>query len=1300
MTEQVPFLVSSPTNILTLQDVILDSPVWRANVLHLDEQIDQFEKWIDGFTRALKNYIEAINKHNTQASTLCKRTFFTGLDGTLIDNKMAGNVVTKFATTLQSTIAYKMKLASDLQDILLNPLQQMIKHDLKSYKESRKQFEKTLDKYETQLNRYNVLSKQKEASALREDAFQMYEMRKLYTKASSDHFTKLVSFKAHLEIVLIECFSGALRSHIEDIDESAYSCTAARSKLDGWRQWLEESKLTTNYQLNKVQKRCTELQTLYMAQIKPDRSLRKYSTAANDSGGDDNNNNSNSESTTATTTTTTPTTPKDKQGYLNSRIINGGKSRPPWVRRWFFLQEGWFGTCTVSTIQKEKGCIVLGDRIRISECIFRVCADMDRRYCFEVTHPKGNFLLQAETEQDMQQWLSSIEYNSNKQEHTTAKQQQQPLLPKSPQLLLSPKAALVNDPSHSSNSTTEQQQQQDKNNDDDDASSPRLVAMSTSPLPSPDGTQQRSLTPMLSTTASSLTTLMIREGNQAHRTRAIDIKQPQHHDSSKTMASGISNSNSSSIATSSWNMPWLTSGINAFSNSEEDLHQAMSDYSNNNNNSGSGSSELIVWPNKLETDAPKPSLAHYSARLETAQKELRRLFYNVPKEDVVIETFPASLYRAPSTDNDTAATDKSAIYGYHGTAYLTQGNLWFYSCTLMTCVNMIVIPLRKIHSVTVENTAHSNGMLMLIEANVAEQTQLIRFGLWLENADVVAEKLKQAVSSAASQDEERPQDLQQLYDTIRNMTCAKQHKNKTPASHVTTSSALYASVTPLTVQAQPVMMQPNASSSSTTATQSIVAADDTAGAAAAVTAEDGHDAQQRLSDEEAPQTTPPSVHRGSPAQGALAAVAARNQKNLSVLKSGTSTTRSSSTTTHAAAAAAATTPLHEQQAWPSHVPQPSTSVDCNCAQHLDKVEADIVLHANAKQVFEYLFKQSDIWSELNASKKYGPPVVSAWHDNKRTLQYSMPVSNPMVKAKETDVTETQEIMQQTECTCYIVSVTTKTPNLPYADAFVPTIRYCITYDTPSTCRLVCSLGVQWLRSIFVKSMVNRAATKGMQETIAGVVPLVQQAFSQQQQQQQHHHHHHTRTASDAPLANRLKSLPPATDDAHRRMTSKRVPFVSIASFVLACICVLFTAYQLVIHRRYRHLLDADSQTTMTWRGVYLKDMQHAVDQQAVLEQVNQSIYSDFQATRQGITHYNYAWTSKQHRWMAAELGYSRERLGAIRYELLSTFRVLNSVDYQLLEAEYWNWVSDRRLDCTTTVATDDNKCNAVLNEMS
>lgn len=76
-------------------------------------------------------------EHNNLATTLCKSTFFSGLDGTLIgkkekkkhtifwfsilmtffsfqhvDSRIAGNVINKFATTLQSTTAYRMKMVN------------------------------------------------------------------------------------------------------------------------------------------------------------------------------------------------------------------------------------------------------------------------------------------------------------------------------------------------------------------------------------------------------------------------------------------------------------------------------------------------------------------------------------------------------------------------------------------------------------------------------------------------------------------------------------------------------------------------------------------------------------------------------------------------------------------------------------------------------------------------------------------------------------------------------------------------------------------------------------------------------------------------------------------------------------------------------------------------------------------------------------------------------------------------------------------------------------------------------------
>lgn len=353
-----------------------------------------------------------------------------------------------------------------------------------------------------------------------------------------------------------------------------------------------QSKVTCEYQAKRMNKRCTELQEIYIEQMRPQRSLKRYSIQLYDKV----------PAAVSNIETDEPHTSKvlsmgisadqkktgNKQGYLNSRIVITGKSaRPPWSRKWFFLQQGWFGTCTVATLNKEKGCIVLGDRVAIKECVFRVCTDIDRRYCFEVVHPKYSFYLQAEEEEEMQHWLGAIEYSL--ENHAS-----EDVLSESPQALLSP--LMINNESP--------------------------VAMSTSPLPSPD--TEQSITPAISTT-SSLTALMIREGKDS----TVDITQPVN-----TQQDG----NTISNQLSSWGMPWLSTGINVLSNpSEEDLSSSPNLRSSNSSTITNSIQQLVVWPTKLEMDVPTPKISHYSVDLVTSQRELRSLFSNVPEDEIVIE---------------------------------------------------------------------------------------------------------------------------------------------------------------------------------------------------------------------------------------------------------------------------------------------------------------------------------------------------------------------------------------------------------------------------------------------------------------------------------------------------------------------------------------------------------------------------------------------------------------------------------------------------------------------------------------
>ena len=72
---------------------------------------------------------------------------------------------------------------------------------------------------------------------------------------------------------------------------------------------------------------------------------------------------------------------------------------------------------------------------------------------------------------------------------------------------------------------------------------------------------------------------------------------------------------------------------------------------------------------------------------------------------------------------------------------------------------------------------------------------------------------------------------------------------------------------------------------------------------------------------------------------------------------------------------------------------------------------------------------------------------------------------------------------------------TKTAQLPYADAFVPYVKYCITWVTHDRCRLTCHTGVKFLKNILVKGMVSKAASKGMAENISVFMPIVKQEAS-------------------------------------------------------------------------------------------------------------------------------------------------------------------------------------------------------------
>src|ERR1051325_6310536 len=63
-------------------------------------------------------------------------------------------------------------------------------------------------------------------------------------------------------------------------------------------------------------------------------------------------------------------------------------------------------------------------------------------------------------------------------------------------------------------------------------------------------------------------------------------------------------------------------------------------------------------------------------------------------------------------------------------------------------------------------------------------------------------------------------------------------------------------------------------------------------------------------------------------------------------------------------------------------------------------------------------------------------------------------------------------------------------------------------------------------------------------------------------------------------------------------------------------------------------------------------------------------------------HPPYPWLLHFHRRVSEEISFTRKKVAGLRYDLLLTFRLINSIDRRLLESEYVNWLLDERAKCS------------------
>ncbi|KAF1803955.1 hypothetical protein FB192DRAFT_1277897 [Mucor lusitanicus] len=1029
---------------------------------------------------------------------------------------------------------------------------------------------------------------------------------------SGQHVLRILNFRSLLEHCLVERFTAATVAH-KDFYKDIQVWANLDAALSYWKQWLIDDKFTCSFQLHRQQIARRKLEDEFIKLTAPERDIGKYVTPLQTEKSDGSMMNS-------------------KWGYLFVRV-----SRHSWTRKWFFIHDGYFGVCQVNSSGKHKSSISLEAKIRLAECQVHAAADADRRFCFEVVQPKqqASFVLQAETEEIKQDWLRVFDKNKQLVEGEKAAPSSPMSLTKSPALIRSKSTAttalsnnkqkypLINDSSLTLS----------KNCSEEGAS---IVMVSTTPDTEASLANSSSLTPLLVWEASR----GAGSSAAASTTTSIDTAT-----SAKQLPAG------------SWGIPW--SLVPAMMNLTQDF--SVLDPNATKTLAPAAPLPRIVWPAKpASVPIPNVDIDGYPDKMNSQNRELRRLFGGVRAEEVVLDVFVCCLRKQPAvTQYDTDMEPSADIYekelehhltktglkppsdfgyAYSGRGFITQTTFWFYSCVLMTCINSVAVKLKDIDQVTIvkdaslarlvnETALAMNSDLVICITLVPNSRSDIKepliLGTLMDDIETTAEKLRFAVSNAKKEEEAaQSKDLfNKMLDISKNSATHKSVVVDLPLSFNSALSHI----------AHNTAAERNTGTIVSNTPQSSI-----------VTASRPHAA-----------TVGPEA-RVSPA---------------SILK-----------------------PAVSPDMPPSNIECPDSAVECNCDDHLERKDAQITLPISAKRCYELLFSNEQtaaptdggVWAGKTAAIEGHDLSVSKWGmvDGKmqRILKYWMPVSNPIVRMKEAEVVETQVLIQKEDYIRYTVQISTKTAALPYADAFIPSVRYCITWISKSECQLTCYLGVRWVKSVLVRAIVTRAALKGMADSVGVFIPILQAA---------------------------AENIKESVDEARKQVMehNKNLLQNDAASQVATSGMESVSEEDQSPPDSTEHMLEstsaADKGNTQqqiessysTSRSVYLRDLDEGFLKNTIQPPYANSISfkvflqskkSDDQAKEQHVAEYainSRHWYAVEHYRLAVDLDMSRDRIAMLRHDMLTIFQVLNKLDTQLVENEYTNWLLDTRLKC-------------------
>lgn len=247
---------------------------------------------------------------------------------------------------------------------------QSVQDDLREIRDQRRQQDKWREKYDALLAKYNSLPKLKEYALIREDTYLLYEGRKQYYDHLLTYVQRINKFRRGADLFFVDKCLGTMET-LRDfacsfsalVEAFKAPSRAMRMRLTIWQR--EAKQLAT-----RMENQAKEAMTIVGLRHSPDAPYRATEGVV-------------------------------KRGHLyRKRQKTIG---PGWKRVWLCINND----CLVAEYfsgGRRRGQIERSYELHVLLCEIKPW-DGDRRHCFEVATSRRSLVYQAETEEDMRDWL-------------------------------------------------------------------------------------------------------------------------------------------------------------------------------------------------------------------------------------------------------------------------------------------------------------------------------------------------------------------------------------------------------------------------------------------------------------------------------------------------------------------------------------------------------------------------------------------------------------------------------------------------------------------------------------------------------------------------------------------------------------------------------------------------------------------------------------------------------------------------------------------------------------------------------